>query len=70
MNGEQLVAMCCWYSARINEALGEFTGNARRVARARNGQIIAESRQRRSVAAEESIRQMRDFLRRNRKWNI
>ena len=70
MSGEQWVGACRQFAARINETLGELTGDPRRVEAGRRGQIAAKNQQRRCIEREESARQMRDFLYRNRNWHI
>ena len=70
MNSERWAGICRQFAARMNETWGDLTGDPRRVAAARLVQIIAKNQQRSAIASEESARQMRDFLYRNRNWNI
>ena len=70
MNGEQLAGVCRQFTARMNETWGELTGDPQRVDAGRRDQISAKNKQRSGVASEESRRQMRDFLYRNRNWHI
>ena len=68
MNGEQIVGICRQFAGRMNETWGELTGDPLRAAAGRRAQIFGKSQQRSGIAKEESLRQLRDFLQRNRNW--
>ncbi len=68
MNAERFAGICQQFAGRINEAWGDLTGKPLRAAAGRRAQTIGRARQRSGLAKEESARQMRDFLTRNRDW--
>ena len=68
MNGEQLVGVCREFAGRMNETWGDLTGDPLRTAAGRRAQIFGKAQQRNGMAKEESARQLRDFLTRNRDW--
>ena len=68
MNGEQLVGICRQLAGRMNETWGDLTGDPLRTAAGRRAQIFGKAQQRNGMAKEESARQLRDFLTRNRDW--
>ena len=70
MNSERLVGVCREFTAKMNETWGEITGDPLRVDAGRLGQIRAKNQQRSGIESEQSRRQMRDFLYRNRNWHI
>lgn len=70
MNTKQISGICRQLLAKINEYRGELTGDPSRVAAARRAWIVAKNEQRITIANEESKRQLREFLRRNRNWNF
>ena len=57
-------------AGRMIEACGILAGDPLRAAAGRHLQGAARARQRRAVAHEESDRELRDFLRRNRNWRL
>ena len=70
MNSEQLAGVCRQFTARMNETWGELTGDPQRVDAGKRGQISAKNQRRSGIESEQSKRQMRDFLQRNRNWHI
>ena len=68
MNGERFVGICRQFAGRMNESWGELTGDPLRAAAGRRAQILGRVQERSGIAKEESARQMRDFLTRNREW--
>ncbi len=70
MNGERFAGVCRQIAGRMNETWGELTGDPLRVAAGRRAQIVGKAQQRRGIANEESARQLRDFLHRNRNWRF
>ena len=69
MNGERFVGMCRQLAGRMNETWGELTGDPSRAAAGKRAQIFGKAQQRSGIAKEESERQLRDFLQRNRNWH-
>ena len=70
MNREQFAGICRQFSGKINEAWGELAGNPQRATAGRQSQIAGKTQQRNGLSNEESARQLREFLHRNRKWNF
>jgi len=70
MNGERFAGICRQFAGRINETWGELTGDPLRAAAGRRAQIFGKAQQRSGTAKEESTRQLRDFLHRNRNWHV
>jgi hypothetical protein len=68
MNGERFVGICREFAARLNEAWGELSEDPLRVAAGRHGRVVATKQQRRGIENEQSARQLKDFLHRNRNW--
>jgi uncharacterized protein YjbJ (UPF0337 family) len=60
--------ICRHLAGWINEARGELTGDPVRAAAGRLFQIAGKARRRRAIVHQESARQLRSFLRRNRHW--
>lgn len=69
MNLERFSGICRQFMEGINETLGELTCDPLRTAAARRGQIAAKNQQRRGMENEESARQLKEFLQRNRNWH-
>lgn len=70
MNKERLAGMWRQFAARTNETWGELTCDPLRAAVGRRARIFEKAQQRSRLAKEESARQLRDFLHRNRNWQI
>lgn len=70
MNGERFAGICRQFAGTINETWGELAGDPLRAAAGRHARIYGKAQQRSAIAKEESTRQMRDFLHRNRNWNV
>ena len=70
MNGERFVGICRQFAGRMNESWGELTDDSLRAAAGRRAQIFGKAQQRSAIAKEESTRQLRDFLHRNRNWYV
>lgn len=68
MNRERFEGICLQFAGRIGEAWGELTGDPVRAAAGRRAQMFGKARQRSGIAKEDSARQLRDFLTRNRDW--
>lgn len=68
MNGEQFAGICRQLAGRMSETWGELTGDPLRAAAGRRAQIFGKAQQRSGIAKEDSARQLRDFLTRNRDW--
>ena len=68
MNGERFAGICLQFAGRMNETWGELTGDPLRAATGRRAQIFGKAQQRSGIAKEDSARQLRDFLIRNRDW--
>lgn len=69
MNGERFTGICMQFAGRMYETWGELTGDQLRAAAGRRAQIFGKVQQRSGVAKEESERQLKDFLLRNRNWH-
>lgn len=68
MNWQRFAGICRQFTESINEALGELTRDPLRAEEGRRGQMVGEIQQRNGIANEESARQMKEFLHRNRNW--
>ncbi len=68
MNGERFAGICQQFAGRMNETWGELTADPLRAAAGRRAQVFGKARQRNGLAKEESSRQLRDFVHRNRNW--
>lgn len=68
MNAERFAGICQQFAGRMNQTWGELTGDPTRVAAGMRTQIFGKARQRSGIAKEDSARQLREFLTRNRKW--
>ncbi len=70
MNWERFTGICRQCAESVNEALGDLTCDPQRAADGRRGQSIGRAQQRSGREREESMRQLRDFLHRNRNWHF
>ncbi len=70
MNGERFAGICRQFAGRMNETWGELTGDPLRAAAGRRSQMFGKAQQRSGIAKEDSERQLRDFLHRNRNWHF
>ncbi len=70
MNGERFAGVCLRFAGRMNETWGELTGDPLRAAAGRRAQIFGKARERSGIAKEDSARQLREFLHRNRNWHF
>lgn len=70
MNLERFTGICMEISGRLYEAWGDATGDPMRAAEGRRTQILAMARQRKAFEREQSARQLREFLQRNRNWHF
>lgn len=70
MNYEQFKGICKHAAGRMNEVWGELTGDPQRAAHGRRAQIAGTAQMHKGHAREESARQLREFLRRNRNWHF
>jgi uncharacterized protein YjbJ (UPF0337 family) len=68
MNGERFSGICLQLAGRMNEAWGDMTGDPLRAAAGRREQMFGKAQERSGIAKEESGRQLRDFMTRNRDW--
>ena len=68
MNAERFAGICQQLAGRMNQTWGELTGDPTRVAAGRRAQIFGQAQQRSGIAKEDSARQLREFLARNRNW--
>ena len=69
MNWSQWAGICRQYAEGMNGAWDNLIECPMRTADGRRGQIDKKAHQRREIAKQESARQMKDFLHRNRNWN-
>ena len=69
MNGEQFAGIFRQLAERMNESWGELTGDRKRAAAGRRGQLAGKTQQQRGIENEAAARQMKDFLERNRHWH-
>ena len=70
MNGEQFAGIYQQFAGSLNETWGKLTGDALRESAGKRARIIGKAQQCNGIEKEESARQMRDFLNRNRNWNL
>jgi uncharacterized protein YjbJ (UPF0337 family) len=70
MTLERFNGICLQIAGRLNEALGELTGDPARRAEGQRTRINAIWQQRKALDKEESARQLRDFVQRNRNWHF
>ena len=70
MNGERFAGICRQFAGKMNETWGDLTGDPLRAAAGRRAQIFGKAQQRSGIAKEDSARQLRDFLNRNRNWHF
>lgn len=68
MNGERFAGICLQFAGRMNQALGDLTGDWLRATAGRRDQIIGKAQQASGMAQEAAARQLRDFQHRNRNW--
>ena len=68
MNGEQFAGICRQWAGQLSEMWGELSGDPLRAAAGRRAQVFGRAQQRNGIAKEDSARQMRDFMNRNRDW--
>jgi len=66
MNGERFAGTCREFAGRMNETWGGLTGDPLRVDAGRRAQIVGRTQRRNGIAKEDSARQLKDFLHRNR----
>ena len=70
MNGERFAGICRQFAGKMNETWGDLTGDPLRAAAGRRAQMFGKAQQRSGIAKEDSARQLRDFLNRNRNWHF
>lgn len=70
MNAEQFAGICRQLAGKMNEIVGELSGDPLRAADGRRSQIIGKNQQRKAIAKQQSARQLREFLYRNRNWRF
>ena len=70
MNIERFKGICLHAAGRLNESFGELTRDPYRITKGRRTRIDAIARQRVGFDKEQSERQLRDFLQRNRNWHF
>lgn len=70
MTRERFAGICQQFAGTINETWGELTGDPLRAAAGRRARIYGKAQRRNALAKEESTRQLRDFLHRNRNWHV
>lgn len=70
MNYERFAGICKQTAGRLNEAWGELTDDPERAADGRRAQAVGAAQQRKGHSREESARQLREFLQRNRNWRF
>ena len=68
MNAERFAGICQQFAGKMNQTWGELAGDPTRVAAGRRAQIFGKAQQRSGIAKEDSARQLREFLTRNRNW--
>jgi uncharacterized protein YjbJ (UPF0337 family) len=69
MNTEQISRAMRQFSGVLTEIWGDLTGDALRSEAGRRIQFAARNELRNAVSSEQSAREMREFLHRNRNWN-
>jgi uncharacterized protein YjbJ (UPF0337 family) len=69
MNTDTISRAMRQFSGVLTEAWGDLTGDALRSEAGRRTQFAARNDLRNAVSSEQSAREMREFLHRNRNWN-
>lgn len=69
MNRDRIEGNWKQFSGKLRERWGRLTGDAADMFAGKRDQLAGSMQQRRGLAQEESERQFKDFLSRNRDWN-
>ena len=70
MNTERFTSLCQQLWARINGTFGDLSADRMRTVVSRRALINGKARLRTAMARKNSARQMKEFIHRNRNWNI
>ena len=70
MNSEIFGGICIQRRARVDEVLGRLSGDRLRAAVAHRYALLGRARERAGIAKQNGARQMKEFMRRNRYWNL
>jgi uncharacterized protein YjbJ (UPF0337 family) len=68
MNQERLHGICLQLGGRLKEQLGRLAGDSRKTAAGKRDTLAGKVLEQRGIAAQDSARQLEDFMRRNRNW--
>jgi len=70
MNAQRFEGICRQFAGMLTQAWGELSGDSLRADAGRRDRIFGKTQERSGIAIEESARQLKDFLQRNRNWHI
>lgn len=70
MNQDRFEGIRMRLGGTLKEQWGRLTGDPRAVASGRSDRFAGRILEQRALAARESARQLRDFMRRNRNWDL
>lgn len=69
MNRDRIEGNWKQFSGNVREGWGKLTGDEANMCAGKRDQFAGSMQERRGLAQEESERQLKDFLSRNRDWN-
>jgi len=70
MNWDRVEGSLKQFGGKVNEQWGRLTHDPQREFAGRRDQFLGKNQERYGVAKEEAARQLRDFLDRNRNWDL
>lgn len=70
MNIERFAGICRQAAGGMVEFLGELRGDPLQAAAGRRSRLLGKAQHARGIAKDESARQLKDFLQRNRNWQF
>lgn len=70
MNQDRFDGLRLRLGGTLKEQWGRLTGDPRAVASGRSDHFAGRILEQRAIAARESARQLQDFMRRNRNWDL
>lgn len=70
MNRERFEGNWKQFGGKVNEQWGRLTNDPQRELAGRRDQVAGRIQKRYGIAKEDAARQLKDFLDRNRNWNL
>jgi uncharacterized protein YjbJ (UPF0337 family) len=70
MNRDRFEGSWKQFAGRVKEQLGKLTSDPQREFAGRRDRLAGRIQERYGISKEEAARQLRDFLDRNRDWNL